>query len=226
MGGGHRMISLFLGQRTWLHGVPAGLKLVVLAASSVVLFPIQHAGWQAVALSVVLALYMSAGPTALRQLRLMRPLIPLFALIFALQWWSFGWSVGLTLVLRMSTLVLLANLVTLTTRMDDMLAALRPVLLPLQWLGLSPDRLAFAVGLLVRFVPVLLAVLEQLLDTWRARGGNRQVWKLAIPLTIQSIRMADHVAEALAARGGITPSSQNKKSPEMRRQSSPSTPNT
>lgn len=207
------MISLYLGQQTWLHRVPAGAKLALLAVSSVALFPVQHWWAQSLALAVVLGLYTSVGRIALRQLVLLRPLLPLFALIFALQWWSFSWQEALTLVLRMSSLVLLANLITLTTRMDDMLAAIRPVLSPLQWVGLSPDRLAFAVGLLIRFVPVLLAVLEHLLAAWRARGGNRQVWKLAIPLTIQSIRLADHVAEALAARGGISaPDRQTPKS--------------
>lgn len=199
------MISLYLAQRRWLHRVPAGLKLVALAVFSVALFPVTELLLMGSALALTLALYASTGKESLKQLRLLKPLLPLFLFIFLLQWWSIGWVEGLLLVLRMGTLILLANLVTLTTRMDDMMAALRPLFWPLQLLGVKPERIAFAVALLIRFVPVLMAVLHSLLDAWRARGGGKHVWKLAVPLTIQAIRMSDHVAEAIAARGGISP---------------------
>ncbi|MFY0663168.1 MAG: energy-coupling factor transporter transmembrane protein EcfT [Natronospirillum sp.] len=199
------MISLYLAQRSWLHRTPAGIKLLALAVVSISLFPVSHLGLMGSALGITLALYASIGREAVKQLRLLKPLLPLFLLIFLLQWWSIGWADGLLLVLRMATLVLLANLVTLTTRMDDMMAALRPLFWPLQVFGVNPARIAFAVALLIRFVPVLMAVVLNLLDAWRARGGGKQVWKLAVPLTIQAIRMSDHVAEAIAARGGISP---------------------
>lgn len=199
------MISLYLAQRRWLHRIPAGIKLLALAAFSVVLFPVTELWLMGLALGLTLALYASIGREAVKQLRLLKPLLPLFLLIFLLQWWSIGWVDGLLLVLRMGTLILLANLVTLTTRMDDMMVALRPFFWPLQLIGVKPERIAFAVALLIRFVPVLMAVVHSLLDAWHARGGGKHVWKLAVPLTIQAIRMSDHVAEAIAARGGISP---------------------
>ena len=203
------MISLYLAQRSWLHQVPAGIKLLALAVVSVALFPVTELWLMGFALVVTFALYASTGREALKQLRLLKPLLPLFVLIFLLQWWSIGWVGGLLLVLRMGTLILLANLVTLTTRMDDMMAALRPLFWPLRLFGVQPARIAFAVALLIRFVPVLMAVVHSLLDAWRARGGGKHVWKLAVPLTIQAIRMSDHVAEAIAARGGISPAPPN-----------------
>lgn len=197
------MISLYLGQQSWLHRRPAGLKLLALAAISIGLYFVSHPFWMLAALLAVLALYASVGRQALRQLRLLRPLLFLFAIMFLVQWWSVGLVAGLTLVLRMSTLVLLANLITLTTRMDSMMAAITPLLQPLRLVGTDPARIAFAVALVIRFIPVLLAQLHGLKEAWTVRGGGRQVWRLAIPMTIQAIRMSDHVAEALAARGGI-----------------------
>ena len=199
------MISLYLAQQSWLHRRSAGLKLGTLALISIGLYFVTSVAGMLLALLVVLGLYASLGRPALRQLLLLKPLFLLFAIMFLVQWWTVGWVAGLVLVLRMASLVLLANLVTLTTRMDAMMTAVTPLLLPLRWVGADPKRIAFAVALLIRFVPVLMATIHDLKEAWKARGGGRQVWRLAIPLTIQAIRMSDHVAEALAARGGISP---------------------
>lgn len=199
------MISLYLARQSWLHRWPAGAKLGGLALISIALYFVSHPLLMALPLVGVLTIYASLGTQALRQLVLLRPLLFLFAAMFLVQWWTVGLSAGLVLVLRMATLVLLANLVTLTTRMDAMMTAVTPILRPLQWVGVDPKRIAFAVALLIRFIPVLMATLHSLREAWRARGGGRQVWRLAIPMTIQAIRLSDHVAEALAARGGISP---------------------
>ncbi|WP_409525538.1 energy-coupling factor transporter transmembrane component T family protein [Nitrincola sp. MINF-07-Sa-05] len=198
------MISLYLGQQSWLHRQPAGFKLLILAAISIALYPVINLWLLATMLLGTLLLYWSLGRQALRQLKLLRPLLPLFALMFLLQWWSVGWQEGLGLILRMSTLILLANLITMTTRMEAMMDAVMPLFAPLRWLGVDTRRIAFAVTLLIRFIPVLMAVLDSLLEAWRARGGGKQVWRLAIPMTIQAIRLSDTVSEALAARGGIS----------------------
>ncbi|MEX1056503.1 MAG: energy-coupling factor transporter transmembrane protein EcfT, partial [Natronospirillum sp.] len=198
------MISLYLAQTSWLHRQPAGLKLFTMATVSIGLYFVGQPVWMLVALAVVLAVYGSLGLTAVKQLKLLRPLLWLFSIMFLVQWWTVGLAAGLTLVLRMSSLILLANLITLTTRMDAMMAAITPLLRPLGWVGADPRRIAFAVALLIRFVPVLMAVMHSLNEAWRARSGNLHRWRLAIPMAIQAIRLSDHVAEALASRGGIS----------------------
>ena len=204
------MISLYLSRQSWLHRWPAGVKLGSLALISIALYFVGNPLFMALSLAGVLGIYATLGAQALRQLTLLRPLLFLFAAMFLVQWWTVGLSAGLVLVLRMATLVLLANLVTLTTRMDAMMTAVTPILRPLHWVGVDPKRIAFAVALLIRFIPVLMATLHNLREAWRARGGGRQVWRLAIPMTIQAIRLSDHVAEALAARGGISPTTHSR----------------
>ncbi|WP_151670352.1 energy-coupling factor transporter transmembrane component T family protein [Nitrincola schmidtii] len=198
------MISLYMAHPSWLHRLPAGYKLLGLMLLSILLYPVANLVLMALMFLLTLILYASVGKPAIRQLILLKPLAPLFLLIFLMQSWSVGWLSASLLVLRMLVLILLANLITLTTRMDDMMAAIAPMFAPLKLFNIDPKRIAFAVTLLIRFVPVLMAVIQHLMEAWRARGGKRQVWKLAIPLTIQSIRLSDHVAEALAARGGIS----------------------
>lgn len=199
------MISLYLAQKSWLHRLPAGVKLLSLAAISLLLYPVEQPIILLSILSTTLLAYASLGKSALMQLLALKVLLPLFSLIFLLQWWSVGFSAAAVLVMRMLTLILLANLITLTTRMDDMMDAVMPLFAPLRLLRVDTRRIAFAVTLLIRFIPVLMAVVSHLLDAWKARGGGRKLWRLAIPLTIQSIRLSDNVAEALAARGGISP---------------------
>lgn len=197
------MISLYLARRTWLHALPAGVKLLALACLSVALYPVGNALWLVPVVLAVMAAYASLGPGGFGRLGIVKPLVPMFVLIVGLQWWTQSLNAALVLLQRMLILIWLANLVTLTTRMESMMAAVMPLLWPLRWLKMDPARVAFAVALLVRFVPVLMAVMLNLLEAWKARGGGRQVWRLAIPMMINAIRMSDHVSEALAARGGV-----------------------
>lgn len=197
------MISLYMAGRSPLHRLPAWLKLAGLVLISLVIYPIDQPLWLLLVLLAVAAGYASLGSGGLQRLRLVKPMLPILLLILPFQAWTQGWNAGLVLLQRILILVLLANLVTLTTSMDAMMAAVMPLLRPLRWVGVAPHRLAFAVALLVRFVPVLMALTAGLLEAWRARGGGRRQWRLAVPLLINAIRMSDHVAEALAARGGI-----------------------
>ncbi|GGX66554.1 energy-coupling factor transporter transmembrane component T family protein [Saccharospirillum salsuginis] len=197
------MISLYVQRQTWLHRMPAGAKLIGLAAVSVALYPVTTAWWLLPVLIAVAGAYASLGPGGLARLWIVKPLVPMFVLIVGLQWWTQSLNAALVLLQRMLIVIWLANLVTLTTRMEAMMEAVMPLLTPLKWFRVDPARVAFAVALLVRFVPVLMAVMLNLLEAWKARGGGRQVWRLAIPMMINAIRMSDHVSEALAARGGV-----------------------
>lgn len=207
------MINLYIAQNSWIHRMPAGIKLLALAVISLLLFPVEQPALLLGVLIITLLTYASLGSAAMHQLLAMKVLLPLFSLIFLMQWWSIGLTAAAALVLRMVSLILLANLITLTTRMDDMMNAVTPLFSPLRLLGVDTRRIAFAVTLLIRFIPVLMSVINHLLDAWKARGGGRKLWRLAIPLTIQSIRLSDNVSEALAARGGISPASSTKRDP-------------
>jgi len=197
------MISLYVQRQSWLHRLPAGVKLVGLAGVSIALYPVATAWWLLPVLIAVASAYASLGPGGLARLWIVKPLVPMFVLIVGLQWWTQSLNAALVLLQRMLIVIWLANLVTLTTRMEAMMEAVMPILTPLKWFRVDPARVAFAVALLVRFVPVLMAVMLNLLEAWKARGGGRQVWRLAIPMMINAIRMSDHVSEALAARGGV-----------------------
>ena len=137
-------------------------------------------------------------------LRLLRPLWPFVVVVG-----GSGTSgpampgAGLAIVLRLMTAVALANLVTMTTRLSDMIAVLERLARPLARLGLSPRLLALAIALVIRFIPVMLRPA----GADHARPGaparpRRPRWRVLVPATLAALDDADHVAEALRARGG------------------------
>ena len=116
---------------------------------------------------------------------------------------------GAMLAARILATVALANLVTMTTRLEDLIAVVDTLLRPLERLGLRPGLIGFAIALVLRFTPVLLDKGRALAEAWRARSPRRAGWRVVIPLTLVTLDDAEHVAEALKARGGVPARSRN-----------------
>lgn len=196
------MVSMYLFQQSWLHRWSAGFKLILLAGCSLLLLPVNSIEIMLLSQVFVGLLYCSLGNRGWRHLSLVIPLLPFLFAIIALHWWVGTLYEGSVAILRLILMFLLASLVTLTTRMSDMMAALEPCFRPLQYIGISPRSLALAVALMIRFAPVLVGVINSLDEAWRSRGGGRAKWKLMVPLLVQAIKISDQVGDALTARGG------------------------
>ncbi|WP_417767267.1 energy-coupling factor transporter transmembrane component T family protein [Stappia sp.] len=199
------MIGLYLAQRSPLHLVPAGGKLLGLALASLALFPLGDPLSLLACLAASLSGYALLGRQGLSALAALRPLVLILAFVLGLHALLGSFETGILVALRLATLFLLASLVTLTTRMDEMIDALRPVLRPAAWIGLPEQRLALAIALVIRFTPVIVEMGNRLQEAHRARSGRKGHVKLVAPLCLQALNTADHVAEALAARGGAAP---------------------
>ena len=195
------MTGDYLAAQTWAHRLPAGLKLLALAALSIGLLPVDDWRILALALGLVGAAYATLGRQALRRLGLFRPLLPIFVIIFGLQAYTSGWDHGASAVLRLVVMVMAADLVTMTTTMTALMAAIEPVLRLGRPLGLDPRKIALAVALVLRFVPVLLANWRAREEAWRARSRRRVPLRLVGLFLVETLRLADHVADALDARG-------------------------
>ena len=97
--------------------------------------------------------------------------------------------------------VLAARLLTLTTPTPALLDALIVALRPLRFVGLNPERTALAVALMIRSIPYLLGLFDDARDAARARGAERNVVALLMPMVLGSVAHAERTGEALAARG-------------------------
>lgn len=195
------MITSYLARPSFLHRIPAGLKLATLAALSLLLLPVDD--WRILSAGVGAAclVYAMLGREGLTRLLSLRSLAMFLAVIAIFQVYLAGWPSALTAVARIALMVMLADLVTLSTTMQDMMDALTPLLRPLRYIGLDPRALTLAVALVVRFVPLLMENWNKRADAYRARCGKRPSLKLVAPFIADTLRLADRVADAIAARG-------------------------
>lgn len=196
------MLTLIYPSESWLHRVPAGPKLAALPLLSVALLAFDSVAVSAGAGLAVAALALSCGRGfALRALASLRPVAIFVVLVLAWGWIDGTPENGLRIALRLLTLVGAALLVTMSTRFDAMMEA---VARPLRRLKIvDAARLAFVAMLVLRFVPAMIARLGALQDSWRARSSRRAGWRLVMPFMIGALDDADHVTDAIRARGGM-----------------------
>ncbi|WP_309128489.1 energy-coupling factor transporter transmembrane protein EcfT [Microbacterium sp.] len=195
------MISLYRPGTGVLHRMPAGVKLAALAtcALALSLVPLGVAG-TAATLIAASALHPLSG-------------LPLATLLEA--WWRLRWLVvvlggalwlftspaqAMTSTGRVVTLLLLASVVTATTRTGAILDVLTRALAPLRRLGVDPGPVALTVSLTIAMVPVVAGFADQVRDAQRARGA-RLGPRAALPLLVLTMRHADDVGDAIVARG-------------------------
>ena len=204
------MISLTSPVRTRAHGWPAGPKLAGLAVATTALFLISGPALQALALAAVLALYALPGRDFLRHgLRQLRVLWPFVLLLLVWHAVSGGWVQGVAIALRMTSTVALANLVTMTTTLGELTDLLHRLLAPLRRIGLPVRLVEAGIPLVIRFTPVLITKGRLLVEAWRARSPRRANWNIVLPMALLALDDADHLAEALRARGGLNPSDED-----------------
>ncbi len=193
-------LGLYLHRESPVHAVPAGAKLLGLlaAGTGLVLFPLLPV--LCAALGVTLGLYVLARLRSREVAPVFRlsasVLVPLFLLHALLA----GWEPALEAVLRLTVLLLLATLVSLTTRASDMLEALVRALHPLRRFGVSPARLGLLLSLTLRFLPLLATWLREIQEAQRVRGLDRNPFAVLVPLLVKTLRTADTLADAIDAR--------------------------
>jgi biotin transport system permease protein len=184
-----------------VHRAPAGLKLAVLAVGLLALGLFRSP--QTVATAAVLTVGAGAA-TRLGALALwaqVRPVVLVAVVIGALQIWLVGPVQAAVVVGWLVVAVLAAGLVTMTTPVTDLLDAVVAAVRPLRRLGVEPERVALVLALAVRCVPVIAGLAQDVQQARLARGAGRSVRALAVPLVIRTVRYADQLGEALAARG-------------------------
>lgn len=198
------MISLTSPVRTRAHGWPAGAKLLALCVASVVLFALPYWQAQVLAALLVFTLYALPGAVFLRYgLRRLWPLWPFVVILVIWHLLSGAPREGAVIALRMLSAVALANLVTMTTTLEAMMAVVNRLLRPFAALGVNLRKIELAAAMVIRFTPVLAEKGAALAMAWRARARRRASWRVILPFLVVALDDADHVAEALRARGGF-----------------------
>lgn len=193
-------LGLYFHAHSPLHSLRPGIKIACLAIFGTIAFMVSD--WRALlaCFAAVLLLYALARipwRTAFDQIR---PALWLLVAIFVIQALIDSWIAGFVVVLRFAMLILMAALVTLTTRASAMIEALEAGLRPLRHMGLSPGKISLALSLALRFIPVISDITQEVREAQRARGLHRNMLALAVPVVVRTLKMADDIADAIEAR--------------------------
>ncbi|MFD3190199.1 energy-coupling factor transporter transmembrane component T family protein [Sedimentitalea sp. HM32M-2] len=200
------MISLTSPVRTRAHDWPAGGKLATLCLTTFGLFFVENIWVHGAVLAGIVALYAAPGrvflTSGLSRLWMLWPFV-----LIVLIWHVIDASPrqGLVITLRLVSAVALANLVTMTTRLTDMIDVVRVLAAPARRLGVQTRALEISIALVIRMTPVLLAKGTALTDAWKARSRRRPTWRIILPFTLLALDDADQLSDALKARGGLVP---------------------
>ncbi|WP_420569592.1 CbiQ family ECF transporter T component [Thalassovita sp.] len=199
------MIALISDIRTPYHGWRAGAKLLGLCLFTFGIFFLDGIAASLAVTALVAAAYLVGGTDFARQgLRMLRPMLYFIAIIMVWHWITDAIPQGVVIVLRLLAAIAAANLVTLTTRLEDMLDVVQTSLAWLRVPYQARRRFALAIALVIRFTPVLVQKGGHLLEAWRARTVKRPGWRLVLPMALLAIDDAEQTAEALKARGGLS----------------------
>ncbi|WP_021026549.1 energy-coupling factor transporter transmembrane component T [Comamonas sp. B-9] len=194
------MGTLYSEIPSWMHRLPAGLKLLLLALSSMALLALSDLRIQALAFAAIALLYASLGAASRPTRRLVVVALIASALVGGLHTATVQPWLGLASGLRLVSTTMLGAMLTATTRFGDLLGVAEWLLSPLARLGLPVERLALQLGLMLRFAEQFFVQWQRLADAYRVRTGRPGGWRLLAPLTIHMLITARKVADALAIR--------------------------
>ena len=120
---------------------------------------------------------------------------------------------ALFIVLRVLTLIMFCNILTLTTKPTDLNNALESLLKPLEKIKIKTSIFAMMVSIALRFIPTLFNEMDRILKAQASRGSDfnegslrqkiKQVISILVPMFIISFKRADDLSLAMEARGYI-----------------------
>ena len=203
------MLSLYISRDTWLHRLPPSLKLTGLAAASVALLPAQNLTVLiAVTLSACLSFLSLAQPgyrrlvAVLKTAGLLAALVGFFQFLVVIREVSPHQALVTAAVsaLRLLSLVLLADLISVTTPLSQMLDVIGSLLRPLRTLGVKSKRLSLVVGMMIRSASLLRELFQTTGDAYRARSGKSAGISIVAPVVRQAANANLLLAEALQSR--------------------------
>lgn len=198
-GGEPRLIGLYHPGTSRVHRLPARAKLTLLIVEGVLAGLLGDPAFLAMAAALPASLLLTARIPFKAICRQLKPVALLMAAVMAMQVVTGGWRRGLVVDLRLAALALTAALVTLTTRTSDLVQEAERMAGRLP--GLDPQKVGLVLSVTIRFIPLLAQKAHEVRDAQRARGLERSILALCVPLLIKSLQIADQTSEALQARG-------------------------
>ncbi len=224
-------IGQYIDGSSFLHRMNASMKIILTFVIIVMLFVISHIVPYVlfIAFSVFLVFLSKVPPLYI--LKGLRPMI--FIIVFTVilnlfltpgeTLWQqkilFGWTVKITyegvrmsilMFLRLTLLVTVTSLLTLTTSPIMLTDGIEKILKPLEVIKVPAHEIAMMMSIAIRFIPTLAEETEKIIKAQTARGadfesGNiimraKAMIPILVPLFVSAFRRADELATAMDAR--------------------------
>nr|WP_319566195.1 energy-coupling factor transporter transmembrane protein EcfT [uncultured Rhodoferax sp.] len=196
------MGSLYSEHQTWLHRVPAAIKLIFFAVLGSAQFLLDSGNVLMVSALACGLLFASLGRATYPAFKLVRAVLLAGLLIMVFHAYMHQPVLGMMSALRLFSASLLGIALTLTTRSRDLLSVFESLLSPLQRVGLKTERLALQLAMMLRFTEHFFVVWKRLDDAHRIRTGKAGGLTILAPLTIKMLVSARRVADTLELRLG------------------------
>ncbi|MBB6451492.1 energy-coupling factor transport system permease protein [Geomicrobium halophilum] len=211
-----------------LHRLDSRSKLISLLALAVIVF-LANEFWSYLALLATVVLFVALSRVPLRFF--VKGLFPVFILIvftfllhafftnegyvlfsiLGFSIYSGGIEQGVFIAIRIGSLVILASLLTLTTKPIDLTDGFEFFLRPFKRFGLPAHEMALMMSISIRLIPTLLLEADRIMKAQAARGADftkgtmktrlETMTAFIIPLFVRSFKRAEDMATAMDARG-------------------------
>ncbi|WP_460272245.1 energy-coupling factor transporter transmembrane component T family protein [Celeribacter sp. ULVN23_4] len=191
--------DLYIPGDSLLHRARPAWKLAFLFLYCTTVFVIAQPLMLTAGLVLVAFAYGLAGLSARDAFTAIRPALFVLAIIFAAQLWLEDLAFAIYVTLRLVALLMAAALVTYTTRASEFTEGIL-ALLSRAPAWVPKDKIALAMSLVWRFIPMIRAQFDEVREAQRARGLERNMLALVVPLVVRTLKTADEVAEAITAR--------------------------
>ena len=196
------MIALYTPGTSPLHRMPAGPKVLVFMAITLTISLTAGLLWSLLlAVLLVCVGYLLSGLGVRQLARQVVAARYLVAVMLITQLIFLPPLVAVANTGRVLAVVVLAALVSLTTRVPALIDATERALGPLRRFGVNPASVGLLLALTITTIPVIAAFATTIRDAQRARGVPVRLVTFTVPLLIMSLKHSDDLADALAARG-------------------------
>lgn len=195
------VIGLYRPGHSVFHRIPAGWKLFGMLLAMITVVVLEEV-WQLGLAAVVVATGFVVARIPVRSIwRQLRPVRWLLLVIAALQIILDGWHAAVMVCGGLLISLAIAALVTLTTRVTDILDVCQRLLRPLRRVGVDPDRVGLVLAMTIRCLPLLVEIVDQVSQARKARGLGFSLVALVVPVVVRALRSAEAMGDALIARG-------------------------
>lgn len=221
----------YVAKDSFVHRLDVRIKVVAFVLLTIIAFiyqnPLYNIGLALFA--TLIYLYMQVSFSFVW--KVLKPLVPIFIIIIAISGFTYpasqfdseiarhvlfyGWPneglpftygglfFGLSLLFRITTMVILTSILTVSTPLDDFIQMMDAMKLP--------NPITFIVVTGIRFIPTMQKKVTQVFNAQRARGAKiseggmfSQIITfvpIMVPLIVDSIRMSESLAISMLNRG-------------------------